>query len=65
MMVAAKTMEIYDVHFKSVAGDTIWLLFTLHNSDEEERPEGVIGTIMANNLNNAKCRLVKLLERQL
>ena len=58
-------MEIYDVHFNSVAEDTIWLLFTLHDSDEEERPEGVIGTIMANNLNDAKRRLEELLDRQL
>jgi len=58
-------MEIYDVHFKSIAKDTIQLLFTLHDSNEEERPEDVIGTIWANNLNDAKHKLEKLLDRQL
>ena len=58
-------MEIYDVHFKNTAEDTVQLLFTLHDSDEEEKPADVVGTILANDLNDAKHRLEKLLGTQL
>lgn len=58
-------METYDIHFKNVAEDTIQLLFALHDSDEEEKQEDVIGIIMAKDLNDAKHRLEKLLSTQL
>ena len=58
-------METYDIYFKNISEDTIQLLFILHNSDEEEKPADVVGTIVANNLNDAKHRLGKLLDRQL
>ena len=58
-------MEIYNIHFKNTADNVIQLLFTLHNSSVEEKQEDVIGTIMGNNLNDAKRRLVKILDREL
>lgn len=58
-------METYDVHFKNTGKDTVELRFTLHDSDEEERPEDVLGTIIAHDLNDAKRRLEVLLDRRL
>ena len=58
-------METYDIHFKNITKDTIQLSFTLHDDKEEEKPEDVIGTVVAHDLPNAKHRLEKLLDRVL
>lgn len=54
-------MQIYDVHFRDISEDTIQFHFAPHDSDEEEKQEDVIGTMMADSLNDAKQRLIRFL----